>query len=432
MAVGKPSRPSPQIRQSLSGKRALVVAAERPERLSLIEALDGWGLTIEAAPTALDGVCMLWTAAKAGRPFDLAVYCPQDQRVSAEHFAAIVRSESRLAEIPVFHLAEGAGALRKAALRRMGYFDALAAPIDKTTLFDALHRACGHLVEAAGVTGLMDRRTALGPRTPRLDILLAASDPEQRRSVHSTLAHSGHQVFEVESGDQAIEALTKHSFDLLILALDGPGLTTTNALKLFRFGVTQDGSPACIGLAREPSPARIRDYASAGITTIVPSPVEPGTLLRAVADVIRGNGEGPIRAAGTPVEAAWLPAEVPVLDEQTLRDVEQLSPDPNFLFEVIQRFLAETGALLDGIREVQAIEQGDRRLRELGQALQDNAGSLGALRLYQLGLVASEYPTSGSDRDAGDLLSRIESAYRNTRNAFWAYLRRQGQTRSPG
>jgi hypothetical protein len=63
--------------------------------------------------------------------------------------------------------------------------------------------------------------------------------------------------------------------------------------------------------------------------------------------------------------------------------------------------------------------------------LQDNAGSLGALRLYQLGMIACEYPIEHFERDGEPLLRRIESAYQGTRSAFWQYLRHRAPTRSP-
>jgi HPt (histidine-containing phosphotransfer) domain-containing protein len=196
--------------------------------------------------------------------------------------------------------------------------------------------------------------------------------------------------------------------------------------------VTPDGWPACIGLAREPSLGQIKDFANAGITTIIPSPVKSDVLLGAIADLIRGNSEGGTQATSTTTSPNWAAAEVPCLDEQTLQDVERLSSDPNFLFDVIQEFLAEIGTLLVGIQQTRGTEQCYRRLREFGHVLQDNAGSLGALRLYQLGIIASEYPIERFERDGQELLGRIDSAYQRTRRAFWQYLRHRAPTRSPG
>lgn len=428
--------PSPNARstdpsRSLAGKRMLVIDGDRPERHRLLEFLSGWGISVQSTASPLHGLAMLWTALESAQPFHLALFGPQDHGVPGEQFAALVGSEPRLAKMPMLHIGDSAGSVRKAALRRIGFFDAVSVPIDKTVLFDTLHRACGNLVTGTGVVRLADRHTALGPLTPRLDILLAEPDPAQRRIVRATLARGGHQIFEVDSGEQTVEALTKHRFDLIIIALDLPGMSTAEAIKLFPF-LTPAAGPACIGLAREPSAPQVRDYANAGITAIVPSPVQPQALLEAIADVIRGTGEGAAVAVSAPSGTPWLPTDLPCLDEQVLQDVERLSSDPHFVYDLIQEFLGNIGTCLEGVRATQGTEHCHRRLREFGHILQDNAGSLGALQLQQLGLIAAEYPEVLFERDGEQLLSRIEAAYQRTRGALWGYLRQRAPSRSPG
>ena len=432
MASTNPSPQSTDPSRSLAGKRVLVIDADRAESRRLLEFLAGWGISVQATTNPLHGLALLWSALEAKQPFHIALFSPQDQGVPGEQFAALVRNEPRLAKMPMLHLGDRAGGVRKAVLRRVGFFDTVAVPIDKTQLFDTLHRACGNLVTGTGVVRLADRHTALGPLTPRLDILLAEPNPEQRRVVRSTLNRGGHQIFEVDSGEQTIEALTKHSFDLVILAMDLPGLSSADALKLLPFLMTRDAWPACIGLAREPSASQVRDYASAGITAIIPSPVQPQVLLEAIADVIRGTCEETGAAPTPPALAPWAPAEVPCLDEQALHDVERLSSDPNFLYDVIQEFLGNTSACLDDLRETRGTDHCHRRLREFGHVLQDNAGSIGALQLYQLGLIASDYPEELFARDGEQLLTRIEAAYQRTRGAFWHYLQKRSLSLSPG
>ena len=432
MASPKPSPQSTDPSRSLAGKRVLVIDGDRKESGRLLEFLAGWGISVQATTNPLHGLALLWSALEAKQPFHLTLFGPQNQGVPGEQFAALVGSEPRLAKMPMLHIGDNAGSVRKAALRRVGFFDTVSVPIDKTLLFDTLHRACGNLVTGTGVVRLADRHAALGPLTPRLDILLAEPNPAQRRIVRSTLARGGHQIFEVDSGEQTIEALTKHSFDLVILTMDLPGISTAEALKLLPFLMTRDAWPACIGLAREPSASQLREYASVGITAIIPSPVQPQALLEAIADVIRGTGEETGAAPSLPAAATWAPAEVPCLDETALQDVERLSSDPNFLYDLIQEFLGDISAFLEGVRETRGTDHCHRRLREFGHILQDNAGSLGALQLYQLGLIASEYPEELFERDGEQLLSRIEAAYQRTRGAFWQYLQQRSLSRSPG
>jgi two-component system, sensor histidine kinase RpfC len=432
MASPRPGRRSRAPSRSLAGRRALVIGADGPEHRRLLDFLSGWGISVEATTNPLHGVALLWSALEAEQPFHLTLFGPQGQGVPGEPFAALVRGEPRLSDMPLLQVGDSAGTLRKAALRRIGFFDVIAVPIDKTMLFDTLHRACGNLVTGQGVVRLADRHTALGPLTPRLDILLADPNPEQRRMVRSTLARGGHQIFEVGSGEETIDALTKHSFDLIIVALELPVSGGGEAVKLFPFFMTRDAWPACIGLARDPSTGQAWDWASAGITMVLNAPVQPQALLEAVAGVIRGNGEATGAPPTLPAAAPWALSDVPCLDEQALQDVERLSADPHFLYELIQKGLGDIGTALEGVRETLGTTQCHRRLREFGHMLQDNAGSLGALQLYQLGRIAAEYPRELFERDGEQLVSRIEAAYQRTRGAFWQYLQQRTLSHTPG
>ncbi len=432
MAGPTPSPLPNHTRQALAGKRALVIDGDRWERRRLLEFLSGWGIAVEVTANPLQGLALLWDGLESAQPFHLTLFGPHGHRVLGEQFAALVRTEPRLAEMPMLHIGESSGTGQKAALRRVVFFDSVAVPLDKTLLFDTLHRACGALVTGTGVVRLMDRHTALGPSTPRLDILLAEPILEQRRIVRNALARGGHQIFEVDSGEQALEALAKHSFDLVIISLDLPGLGTADALKLFRFSVAREDWPAFIGLAREPNLSQIRDYAGFGVTVIIPSPIQPPALLGAIADVIRGGGDGSGATAHALASAGRTTNEVTCLDERALLEVERLSAEPAFLNDLIQEFLADVGILLEGVMQTQGTEQCYPRLREFGHVLQDNAGSLGALQLYQLGLIAAQYPEELFEREGEQLLGRIEAAYQRTRGAFWQYLRRRELSRSPG
>jgi two-component system, sensor histidine kinase RpfC len=430
MATSTPRPPANRGRQILASKRALVVDGDRGEQRHLQRVLSGWGIAVEATADPLHGLALLWGALEEGQPFDLTLFGPQCHGVLGEQFAALVRSEPRLAEMPILHIGDRADVGHKAAPGRQGFFDTIAVPIDKTLLFDALHRACGAAATAAGVVRLMDRHTGVRSSTPRLNILVVEPDPEQRRLVRFELARGGHQVFEVLSGEQAIEALAKYRFDLVILSLDLPGLGAAGTLKLFAHSMARGDWPAFIGLAQDPTATQVRDYGSCGMAAIVPRPVQSRALLGAIADTTRSNGD---RVAAVELASlAGRSTEVAYLDERVLREVDALGPDANFLSDLIQDFLANVGRLLDGVLQARGTVQCHLRLREFGYALQDNAGSLGALQLYQLGLIASQYPKEIFEHEGEQLVSRMVAAYRGTRRAFWQYLQQRALSRAPG
>ncbi|MCU0299636.1 MAG: response regulator [Candidatus Nanopelagicales bacterium] len=418
--------------QRLSGKRALVIDGDCPERRRLTEFLSGWDLSIEVTANPLQGAALLWDAAEGARPVDLVLLGPHGHRVQKEQFAAVVRCEPRLATLPMIYIDEGIDHGQRSALRQAGFCEAVPLPLDKTLLFDALHRAFGHEAPTTGVVCLMDRHATLGPSTPRLNILIADASAEQRRVLRAVLSRGGHRIYDVETGEQTLAALTKHSFDLVIISLELPGLGTADALRLLRFSVARGDWPAFIGLAQQPSMTQTRDYAAFGLTVVLPKPVRPQALLAAVADLLRGTHNEPADA-----EAMWgahqnHTAELDCLDERALQEIEDLGTGPSFLADLIAEFLEEVQTRLEAVRQAAGTEQCYPRLVRFGHRLRDSAGSLGAIQLYQLGLIAARLPESLYEREGMPLLDRIEDAYQRTRSAFRQYLHQRELSRSPG
>ena len=432
MSGPTPNPLTPPPRQLLASKRALVVDGDHSERRRLIEILEGWGMTLEFTANPLHGLALLWEATQTGQPIDLVLFGPHGHAIPAEQFASLVRCEQRLSALPMIHVGEGADAMQTPMLRRAGFSENIPAPLDKTLLFDALHRALGDDTQTAGVVRLMDRHATLGPSTPRLDILLADSIPDQRRILRTALARGGHQIFEVDSGEQSIEAMAKHRFDLVIISLELPDFGTAYILRLSRFAATREDWPAFIGLAQKPSLAQIRDFAPFGVTVVLPRPTQPQALLAAVADLIRGSRTKPDSTRSMVGDALRTSSEAACLDERALQAIGRLGADPDFLADMFEGFLREVQVLLESVRQNLGTDQGYPRLVYFGHTLQDNAGSLGALQLYRLGLIAAQLPESLFEREGEALLDRIEAAYQSTRSAFRQYLHGRELSRSPG
>ena len=432
MSGPTPNPLTPPPRQLLASKRVLVVDGDHSERQRLIEILEGWGMTLEFTANPLQGLALLWEATQTRQPIDLVLFGPHGHAIPAEQFASLVRCEQRLTTLPMIHVGEGAGAMQTSILRRAGFSESIPVPLDKTLLFDALHRALGDDTQTAGVVRLMDRHATLGPSTPRLDILLADSMPDQRRILRTALARGGHQIFEVDSGEQAIEAMAKHRFDLVIISLELPDFGTAYILRLSRFAATREDWPAFIGLAQKPSLAQIRDFAPFGVTVVLPRPTQPQALLAAVADLIRGSRTKPDSTRSMVGDALCTSSEAACLDERALQAIGRLGADPGFLADMFEGFLRDGQLLLESVRQSLGTDQGYPRLIYFGHTLQDNAGSLGALQLYRLGLIAAQLPESLFEREGEPLLDRIEAAFQSTRSAFWQYLHGRELSRSPG
>jgi two-component system sensor histidine kinase RpfC len=263
-----------------------------------------------------------------------------------------------------------------------------------------------------------------------MDILLAEPDPAQRKRVREALQRGGHHLFEVDNGEQTLEALSGHAFDMVLIDLHLPGIGGIEAVRLFHFSRTPEDWPVFVVLAAHPSAEEVRECRRLDIAAIVHKPIQPRTLVQTIATTARDRRSQPSELYGKRVEHISESA-LPIMDEHNLRDLERLGESPDFLSQLINEFLAQIDASLSRTREARATDEGYARFLELGHTLKDIAGNLGALRLYELGLTASQLPEAIFEREGEQLLSRIEQAFAQTRAILLQHLERQGLRNDP-
>ncbi|MGD8308734.1 MAG: hypothetical protein PVG98_04765, partial [Chromatiales bacterium] len=186
--------------------------------------------------------------------------------------------------------------------------------------------------------------------------------------------------------------------------------------------------PPFVALASHPGALDVKNCRRADVAAIVHKPVQPQVLMQTLAQVVRG---GLALGDAGPKEPTAAPGALPVVDEGALAELERLGSDPAFLSGLMSEFVAEVGLLLEGTRESRTTEYYYPRFLQLGHALKDSAGSLGALRLYQLGLTASHLSEPVFDRDGERLLCAIEDAFAETQSFFRGYLEQRGLSLSP-
>ncbi len=418
---------------ALSGRPTLAVCADGREREQLVEYLCGWGMNALGVATALEGLVALRQARDSDEPISLVLYNPRGQEATGEQFAVIARSDPKLRSAVFVHLGQPIDSAHDMALRKSGFTALVGEPVDKTLLFDALHKIYSPYRGGDAVARLLDRYTALGPSTPPLDILVAEPSTTQRGIIRYALERGGHRIYEVENGEQALDALDGHGFDVVLIDLDLPGIGGAEAARLFHFARAQEDWPAFIALAAQAGTAQIRDCRREGVAAIVEKPVRPQALARTIAAVIRrrqGLAEQPMRASIS--EVGPNASRLPLIDEKILAELDGLGAGTGFLAQLVNEFIAEVESLVGQVRDTQGLALAYPRFLDLGHALKDSAGNLGALRLYELGLIASHLPEPVFDQEGERLLARIDQALDDSRIALSDYLERRGQSFSPG
>jgi two-component system sensor histidine kinase RpfC len=307
------------------------------------------------------------------------------------------------------------------------YLAMLPGAADDQLLYAGLHAA---LVEPEAPAGKVADRPAAVPTGPCRRVLVAEDNRINQLVVLKMLERAGHQVTLVGNGEEALDALAGHQFDLVIMDLNMPVMGGLDTVKLHRFATGGREGPPIIALTADATDETRAQCEAAGIDGYLAKPVDVDQLLTLVdrlsrrapvaatapRRVRRESGRAEPRAAGA----------LPVLDQALLERLRQLDDQDGFVTQVINDFIVDAEQL---IAELAAAARADDPIafRDRAHALRSSAAHVGATALFELclgwrGIGPAELADEGAAH-----IARLESEFERLRHALLAELAEPGR-----
>jgi PAS domain S-box-containing protein len=391
-----------QAEPRIAGKRLLVVDDSATNREILTRQALSWGMHVEAVASPADALDRL----RRGDPFDAAVL---DMRMPEMDGLALAREIRRYQDERALPLILLTSIGRLAEARGAPEFSAqLTKPVKASQLYEALVRVLA--AEAAPTSrpsnGDDSRRAAVALR-----LLVAEDNAINRRLALALLAKLGYQADVVENGREALQALERDVYDVVLMDVQMPELDGLEATRQIRDRFGSSGGPTIIAMTANAMEGDREECLAAGMDDYLSKPIRVDELSRALA------GCGPRRPEG--------------LDQGALaRLVSSFGEDEEgwqALGELLDAFLEDAPTQIAALRG--AIERGDaEETRRAAHTLKSNAATFGAQSLSEL---CRELETLGRRGDLGaapGLLERAENEWEGVREAL-AAARRAGTAR---
>jgi two-component system sensor histidine kinase RpfC len=376
-AEKQPER-SGAVAGELAGARVLLVGFPPAQREALEQSLAGWGASPVAVAGVDEGVTRLVAEISLARPYHSAMLylegkdlqLAQGFRRAAPHPAPpVVLAVPRSANVPrVAALAAGFGAI-------------LEMPFEKRQLFNVLHSVTAGEEPRQGVVRLQDYARR-GGVSRSLHVLVADDNPTNREVLGRILEHGGHTTLLVPDGERALDALEASHFDIALIDRNMPrlgGLETVQAIRL-----TTGARPRLpvMVLSADATPEAKLECLEAGADAFFAKPVEAARLLEELQRLCEGKFQEPsMPAAGARLgPRAEKQGAVPVVNHDTLADLEELGSSPSFMDKLTSVFIADNATLVAKIESALAA-------RDIGKfhshlhAMKGSAASMGAERL---------------------------------------------------
>ena len=274
----------------LTGRRLLVVDDNATNRRIARGMTSGWGLTVR--DTSSPGEALAWI--EGGETFDIALLDRQMPEMDGLDLAHRIRSAASGARLPIiiFSSVGGRDSSVRRALARHDIAAYLAKPIKPSQLFDALvevlHASEAGTVDGRDIPGAAEEDASAGTAAvlPHLRILLAEDNAVNRKVAVQLLARLGQTADVVGNGREAVEAVERGRYDVILMDVQMPEVDGLEASRQICARWPPDQRPRLIALTANALEGDREACLAAGMDDYLRKPIRRPELAEALAQVV--------------------------------------------------------------------------------------------------------------------------------------------------
>ena len=410
---------------SLRGLPVLVVDDNATNRLILHEVLTRWGMTPVLAESAPAAMAALRAATASGSPFALVLSDVMMPGTDGFQLAEWISNQPELARTHVILLSSAdrqQDAIRRRQAKVAGY---LTKPVKQSELLDSILTVLDAPTKTSKAATMgRDRlqRTSERCRSELLNILLVEDNATNQMLAVALLEKAGHSVETASNGKEALDVLTKRSFDVVLMDVQMPEMDGFEAAARIREKerCTTEHIPIVAMTAHAMKGDRERCLA-AGMDGYVTKPVQAGDLYQALATFAPSRAASSNIGNGTnaEVESPRGTVHAFVLDRSAL--LARVGGREDRLRRIIQVFLEESSRLMTDLRE--AMESGDGpRVKSAAHSLQGAAGIFGIPGVVEAARMLESMGQAGALNEAPEAFGRLEEEVHTLKSALAVLL----------
>jgi CheY-like chemotaxis protein/HPt (histidine-containing phosphotransfer) domain-containing protein len=376
----------------LSGRRILIVDDNATNREIVTRHAQSWGME----PVALELPTAALELIEHGEQFDVAVLDMMMPDMDGLTLAGEIRKRRSAEDLPLL-LLTSVGRLSQGESSKV-FSAQLAKPLKASQLYNALLS----LLTAGGAPEEGAAPVSDGKHVrSTLRILLAEDNAMNQKVALRLLERLGYHADVAVNGLEAIAALERQPYDVVLMDMQMPELDGLDATRRICEQWPPETRPHIVAMTANALPEDREACFAAGMNDYVAKPIRSEELAAALKRVkprsLAAAANGP---AGGDVK----------LDSAALASLRELGGD-DFLGEVIDAFLADAPELIATLRR-SLDEESPEELRRAAHTLKSNGATLGAGDFTELCRSLEQLAKAGELDGAAELVDRIEQEYR--------------------
>jgi two-component system, sensor histidine kinase and response regulator len=382
-------------RVDLEGLRVLVVDDNPTQRRVLHHNLDAWKMEGDGVSSGVQALARLRDAAGAGEPYSVAIVDMFMPGMDGLELARTIKRDPEIAGTHLIMVTSIAERLDPAQVAEAGFESSLVKPVKQSALFDAI-------VNAIAGRRRVRRFEHPEPREPLIvrhgtRILIAEDNPVNQKLAVRQLKRLGIDADPVGNGAEAIEALSRIPYDLVLMDCQMPEMDGFEATRRIRSREGHAKHTPVIALTANALEGDRERCLDAGMDDYLAKPVSESDLERVLE-----------RWLGTAPPTEELPVPVKAETIAYLREVG--GSDENFLHDLIDMYEEDAAGRIGGIRA--AIAGADpTELASCAHALKSSAGNVGAMSVRAIAETIEEIGRNGSIEGAAAEADKLEAEH---------------------
>jgi CheY-like chemotaxis protein len=248
--------------------------------------------------------------------------------------------------------------------------------------------------------------------------LVAEDQAVNQKLALRLLERFGYRADVAANGLEAIEALRRQSYDVVLMDVHMPEMDGLEATRSICREWSREQRPRIIALTANAMEEDRETCLAVGMDDYISKPIRVEELVAALSKS-RPLEKMQERRQATEEKHVAEEAKIDgVLDSAALENLrEMIGGDAEFLVELIDAFLEDAPQLLADMR--QAVEQGDAAgLRLAAHSLKSNSADFGAIALSNLCRELEGMGKAGTIDGATELVARAEAEYQQVKAAL--------------
>ena len=409
----------------LSGLPVLIVDDNATNRLILSEMTSCWGLVPAEAADGKEALVKIKTAFDSGKPYRLLLLDLQMPVIDGFEVAKRIKESAYGTGVQIILLTSAGQKGDGARCKEVGISGYLPKPVKHSELLDAIMMTLGHPTEEKA--SVITRHTIHEVRR-RFNILIAEDNLVNQKLAVKMLEKQGHRVVVASNGREAVEALGKEHFDLVLMDVQMPEMDGFEATARIRANeielATRNSQPAThhipiVAMTAHAMKGDREKCLAAGMDDYVSKPIKAEKLFAVIEKWVDKSRDKRWKWKKMPTSRNNEPSAKDVFDLSSA--LETVDGDKGIFVEIAELFLDGLTESIAGIRDGIALND-SKAVEQAAHSLKGSVGNFGARRAYETAYRLEVLGRNGKLAESEDAISELQREFRDLEAAMKGVL----------